>query len=683
MIEQEYWAAEPDEALPDLMKRRIRFYSDHIRDTGRLRLWQRSSACYYGYDPDGGWARSSAVSFGGEQGETTLVRINHYGALIRLVHVYISGTRPAFESRAANNDSDSVKQVAIADTLLDYNLTHGGFEDAALKALRFALRNCEGWLEVGWDSDAGEDYAADELGNVAKSGAPRFLAHHPIDVIRDPMLRSCTAFPWLILRRWESRWDMMAKYPEHAQMLRDLATNDSTRYGVDATWRDKGAQGTANDRIPVFELHHPSSLALPGGRFALMAGDKLLGPSTPYPFPELPLILMTPEEEEDMPFGFSNLLDLLAPQIAYDSVMSTQVTNHDAFGVQSVWTKKGDDLDVEMLSGGMRHMQSIEKPEPVQLTATSEHSYKLRDQLKEDIDALAAMPSIARGEESGSVKSGSHAALVHSLALQAQSGGQRTYAAALERAASLLIRLYQEFGSTPRTAELVGSENALDLKSFTGKDVQSVQRVEVNLADPVTRTADARKEIADKFMATPGPNGAPLITAPQYFDIIKTGRLEQTIDPAANEQENIRAENERLVGGKPVLASKTDDPIQHLLGHKAVLDRPATREDQVLFAAVAAHIDEHMQIWMNTTMNEPALLHALGLPPFPAQAGPPPPANDNGQAAAPQGAPPTANDNADPERAQVPGADQVDQSKMPLMPVDPSSGERAAAGGMS
>ena len=70
----------------------------------------------------------------------------------------------------------------------------------------------------------------------------------------------------------------------------------------------------------------------------------------PLPGARIPVYPLFPDHEEGSPFGWTPMFDLMAPQEAYDSIISTMVTAHDATGIPNLWTQRGDRLQAKDLS---------------------------------------------------------------------------------------------------------------------------------------------------------------------------------------------------------------------------------------------------------------------------------------------------------------------------------------------
>ena len=105
-----------------------------------------------------------------------------------------------------------------------------------------------------------------------------------------------------------------------------------------------------------------------------------------------------------------------------------------------------------------------------------------------------------------------------------------------------------------------------------------------------------------------------MISRAEYMAMITNGRLEPAFDGPQRHEALIERENEMLMDGEAPEVAPTDNPIQHILRHRAVLDDPETRLDQKVVGAVVEHLASHDQVWMQTSQATPSLLMALGIP---------------------------------------------------------------------
>ena len=211
------------------------------------------------------------------------------------------------------------------------------------------------------------------------------------------------------------------------------------------------------------------------------------------------------------------------------------------------------------------------------------------------------------------------------------------------------IELYQKYVSEPRMLELAGKDKAQYIPSFSGKDLDKVKRIYVDLGNPLSRTAAGRQQLADSLLEK------GLVKTPQeYITVINTGTLEPAVNNPIAVEMLIKEENDRLVKGEEVVAIGTDLHFEHVLGHASILQNYKNRLDPSIAQRVTAHIQEHLDLLRVT---DPALLAMLGQQSTAPQAGP-------NEATAPG------------EGPNAPVDQQTEQANMPSMPTNPLTGEK-------
>jgi hypothetical protein len=664
----EYWAAAESEKMPDLLQEKAARYYDHISQTGRLELWRRSNQLYYGLDGDDGYTKSSHVTYGGRQGEIVQLRINEYRSLLEHMYVLVTGTRPTLTGRPVNADAKSLNQAKLATSVFEFYLDEKQIEQVIRQVTKLGIRLGEGWHYLAWDPMAGEVYDADiELGEDGEPvGATELRqgdlvsrAVHPVDVIRDPAHDLTHGeHRWLIMQSPANRWDLIAEHPEHEEEIRQAQRVTSTRHDV---WTR--AQQEDLDRVTVWELFHGRCPAMPEGRYVkVVAGTKAVLADGVLPYERIPLIPMRPDIEIRTGHGYSTAWDLMGPQSALDSTVSTMLTNHDAFGVQNIWTEKGSDLSVADLAGGLKHLESNTKPEVLQLTQTSEHSYKLWELILQGMERTSGINSTARGNPDANVKSGAMAALVHAMAVQYNSGLLAAHADLYERTGTHFLDVARRYMTVPRLVAIGGERAAAQAMDFVGGQVDQVRRIAVDIGNALTRTTAGRQDAADKLLER------QMIQRPeQYLQMISTGRLEPLTDRPETKWRGIASENDKLVQGMPVKGLVTDHHADHIDAHLALLDEPNLREDDQLVGLITAHIQWHIDTLMQMSATNPMLLQATGQTPVPmappmGPSGPPAP-NPGGETQGVTEAPP-------------PAMGDVSAAQMPGLPNNPQDGEQ-------
>lgn len=696
-----YWATAPVEELAEEVHTQMRRYVEHLRNSGRMELLRRAHNLYYGLDAEGGWTNSAAITTGGEQGELLQLRANEFRSLCEHTLSLTTGSRPSFTARSTNADFESQAQVKLAEQALDYYLDEKNLEGIAIHACEHGIVCGEGWGYIGWDEEAGDDYGTeerpvfDESGQaltqmveaidpatgeaveteqpvteekVIRTGDIDARVYHEVDICRDVDLESHEDIQWIVAHRKVNRWDLAERFPEmRADILNAPTTAD---YAEDLHIRRTHSDENY-DRVSTLEFWHDRTPSMPYGRYALVCGDAVLL-DTPLPFEDLPFIPLSPSQEMRSSFGYTKSFDLMALQAAYDACIGTAVTNHDAFGVTRLWVEKGSDVSVKDLGSAMVLLESPNKPEVLDLEGTNKGSFDLMERLQANMEQVSGINSVARGNPQASLKSGSALALVHSMALDYNSGLQRAYARFWEQMGTKTLSRLRSFAKVPRVIAIGGKNNAGAMRQFKAEDIDNVRRIKVELGSAVLRTAAGRKEIADKLLEL------GIITDPRkYLEVISTGRLDPVLDGPRNHRLLIVAENEAMAEGKMVRAVMTDDHAAHIAEHRTLIDDVSIRQagDERL-QHILAHIMEHANLWAGMS---PDLLAALGQQPSPIamQA-----AGGDPMAAAPQpgGAPVAPNPNPEPpmpalapsaaeQMANPPQGGTV--ARMPNMPEPP------------
>jgi hypothetical protein len=200
------------------------------------------------------------------------------------------------------------------------------------------------------------------------------------------------------------------------------------------------------------------------------------------------------------------------------------------------------------------------------------------------------------------------------MALQFISGLQQNYVQLIEDSGTGLLNMLKDFAAAPRVAAIVGEDNRTYLKEFTGGDLDLVNRVCVDIGNPLAQTKAGRVQMAENLLQY------QKITPEQYFVVLDTGRLEPITDGIQKELYLIKAENEKMVRGSPIRMLSIDEHMIHIKEHRNVLADPDLRMDDDLSARVLDHIQEHINALKTT---DPALLQAIGETPLPPDVPPP------------------------------------------------------------
>jgi hypothetical protein len=662
-----YWAAAQTEEFHGEATKRIDEFYDFLKMSGRWRLWENCHRAWHT-----GAKTLGEMQQAGERGELTELRANHLRNIGKHIVNLITAQRPAFDCQASNLDYESEVQCQLGQSILDYDMKDKRLEDIARQVVEYAVRYGEGWGLKAWDTSAGEPWGIDPMtGRPIFSGALRYSAFAPNDVVRDVHHDGTQPLPWVMIRRWVNKYDLAAKYPGKEKEVSgawDRLASGPRRCIFDYQEQILGLMHS--DEVEVFEFYHDRTEALPAGRRCLFTAGGALEDG-PLPYDRMPLFPVRAGVQEGTNFSYSFIFDLLPLQLGVDALVSTVASNQAAFGVQSILTPKGFGVDVTQLSKGLQAISydpGIGEPKPLNLVQTAPETFTFLNLLVSYMETLSGVSSVVRGDPQASLKSGSALAMVASQALQYTVDLQAAYVGFMETISTGAIEDYKRFADTPQVTLIVGKSNRTRMKEWSSQDISRITRVTVDIGNALSKTLAGRSEMATQLVQ------AGLVKDPrEYLEVLTTGRLEPVTQGGASEMLLIRAENERLSEGTQCLAVAIDDHVLHVKEHKTVLASPGAREDEMLVKATLDHIQQHL---VQLREVDPLILGILGIPIPPDNQGTLPPGSTP-----PPGTPkppgPMGDKKNPPGSAEptfVPGMPTI-----PQPPVNPGTGARASA----
>lgn len=619
MNEKPYFANLPKEQIAEALYEKVTNYYEKLESSGKLALYSKVHRYYFALN-QGGRHEAIGIQRAGVQGELSLLKANHYRNLLTHLLVLVTQQRPAFDCRAINTDYKSQIQTILGKNILEYYLREKRLDVAYRQAAEVAITYAEAYVELEWDEQIGDDVAADDdTDQVIKTGDISVKVYEPLNVIRQWKASRDGRLPWYILRNFEDRHELAARHPEQAEAILAYQEEDEQNRTLYHEFAQAKQDTHEENLIPVYTFYHDRTVACPEGRKVRFIGNETVVKYETLDTPEMPVYQMMPSRQHGTSFGYSVSFDLLCVQEAIDMLYSTITTNQSTFGIQNIWVKPGSNLNTNQLAGGLNVFESNEKPEPINLTNTPPEIFRFLQGLETLGEVLSGVNSVARGQPEASLKSGSALALVASQAVQFSNGLQAAFSRMLEDSGTCILRTLQTRANLPRATVIAGKNNKSYMKDFTGDDLKAVNRVIVDIGNPISRTLSGRVEMASQLLQM------QVVTADQYIQVIETGNLDVMVDDKKAEELLIDSENEAIREGKPVVALAVDTHLQHIKGHKNILSDPTVRGDAKLVAATLQHIQEH--IGLLSTVN-PQLLNILGMQslapaPMPGQAPPP------------------------------------------------------------
>lgn len=622
-----YWAAVGTQALIGKLEDKIGKYYTSMLSTGRVDVWRRAYRMLYGWDPNGTYKSSRYITLGGEEGELINAAGNLLRAFTKAMHVQIVGSRPSYGCRTVSADARSMEMVKMGNALLDYQYYAARIEQSSSNMAWYSMPSGEGWIYAKWDANTGNPVGVDEFGRIVWSGKVVTTAVKPEDVIRDT-LRADENHDWLIVSTLENRWNLAARFPDYRQEILNAQpiaqwTSIRPRMPSSVIWSE-----SQTDMVPIYELWHKKTDALPSGRHAVMVGTSCIVIDEEMKYKELPCIPMIPNLEVDSPNGYGETWDLNNLQQAINAVISQVVSTRENFGARNVWVVPGSNIDSMQVGQGYRMIISPQKPEVLDFGGGYvQEAGAAIELLKGLMQIITGMNDTVLGDASKS-QSGEALRMLHSMAMQYSSGRQAAYYRAMERAMTMVLELCKVHMSGEQIIPVVGRNDRQSVMRFMAEDLELLDSVQIEMQAASLRTSAGRIDVADKLL-----QAGFIKDSRQYISMIATGRDEPAFDAPYSERVLVDTENERLkdpTRAATVKALVTDDHAFHISEHRTAIADPDTRLDNTVAASILAHIQEHINLWVNA---KPDLLAATGQQQAPSQAmmmqGMPPPGDPN------------------------------------------------------
>lgn len=660
-----YFAADEAEKCAATLLNRAQSFYRQLNSNSYLEKLRRMYEAYHGVY-GASWTSNHQVNFTGEHGELVQVPVNHFRNLAQHILTMITSNRPIIEARAINTDYKSMAQTYVANAVLDYYMREKRLEDALKKAVEMSLIMGAGFVKLSWNATGGDIFDADpDTGEYNYNGELEFTNLSPLDVVVDGSKESWNN-EWVLCRTFVNKFNLMAKYPELAERIQNLATkSDASISKLSIFSNDK------TEDVPIYEFFHKPTEALPEGRYVLFCEADIILLDTKMPYRMLPVFRVAPGDILGTPYGYSPMFDIFPLQEVLNSLISTIATNQAAFGVQNIFVQRGADLSINNLEGSMNIIEGNIKPEPLNLTNTPKEIFEAVELIVQTMETISGVNSVARGNPEASLRSGNALALVQSMALQFVSGLQQSYVQLIEDVGTAVINILKDYATAPKVIQVVGKTNRPYFKEFTGDSISNISRVICDVGNPLSRTTSGRVQMADQLMQM------GLIKNPQqYFQVMNTGRLDTMFEGDTTELMNIKAENEMMMEGEPPVAVMLDAHRTHIMEHKAVLNDPDLRRNPELVQLVLNHIQEHLEYLRGSDPALLALINEQPLPPMPGMESAmggmmPPPGQESPEQGF--GGPGSMTDAAAAEQQNTITGPGLEEQRMPSMPKVPAS----------
>jgi len=595
-VPNQYFANLPTKECAFEVFARVEEYYNEMRRTGRLALYRNAYTNYYM-----GWIYRASMWRGGEQGELTRSFWNHSRNILRHLKVQTTQNKIAYKTQVLNSNFKSANIVEFGNGLADrysqspeYDLdTKGkqGVEDTLV------------WGESGivglWNRFKGQPMGVGQQGEILKDGDMEYFNITPMDHIINCSLQSRDLLQWRVVRRWVNKYDLAAMYPALSGKV--LEYNDS-----ESSYASKLVTLIHHDdeTIPVFYFFHDKTPAVPMGRLLLMADPECIFEDGPLDqgenkpgYDHIPVYDNIVEVMQGSPYGYTVYFDLIPIQQSLNELISACVTNNINFAIQCVMAMKGSNLQWQELATGMSFIEwdpkvgEGGKPEALNLLSSKPETYNFIEMHIKNMETIAGINSMVRGNPEGDITSGQYAALVTVQSVLFNSGLQKAYARQMEKLMTGTLKTIKKNMIGKKIARIVGETSEPYLKEFQASDLQDIESVSVQLVNPMIQTPAGKMAMAETLIKT-----GLIKDAQQYIEVYTEGDLPNLTRRQENQNKLIKQENEAIMKGQCPEVSLTDNHVQHILEQSGLLDTIEMRlnPNSPQSVAALAHLQKHI-----------------------------------------------------------------------------------------
>ncbi len=576
---------------------RIDEYYNEMRRTGRMALYRNSYVNFYM-----GWIYRGSLYRAGEQGELTRSFWNHERNLIKHLKVQTTQNKIAYKAQVLNSDFRSANLVEFANGLAEHYTEDPDYDlDSKFKqSVEDTLVFGESCIVGVWNKFKGVDQVQDPTtGQILKDGDMDYFNVTPMDHIINCSHQSRDQVQWRVIRRWVNKYDLAAMYP-------DLAGTVTQFNDAESSYATKLVSLVHHDSetIPVFYFFHDKTPAVPQGRMLVMADPTCIFEDGPLDLGEgqkgydhIPVYDNIVETMQGSPYGYSVAFDLIPLQQALNELVSAVLSNNINFATQCVMAPKGANLQYQELATGMSYIEWDSKmgdkgmPQPLNLLHSQPETYQLIEMHIKNMETLAGINSLVRGNPDEDVTSGQYAALVTVQSVLFNSGLQKGYARLAQKLMTGTLKTLKKNMVGKKIARIVGETSEPYLKEFVSADLQDIDSISVELTNPMLQTPAGKMAMADNLMKT-----GLIKDAQQYIGVYTDGDLPQLYRRQETQLKLIKQENEAILKGQCPEVAITDNHVSHILEHTQNYDTIEARLNPNTASNIAnmQHIQKHL-----------------------------------------------------------------------------------------
>lgn len=526
-----------------------------------------------------------------------------------------------YECNPATQDSDEVQRAKLRSQVLRYYQDTLELNDTIEESDRGLVLTGEECIKVCWDPDAGTEFdflaaagveTEEEFERVHGAKPPKALGDIHVsyvprtDMFWGPYGCKFKEKDFLVQAYDRSIAEVVAKYKVKAE---DLPRGDGSQTVYRPTdIGPSGIQGTHNEdnqTVRISEIWiRKGAPGCPDGQHAIVCGSKVLkkGPN-PYKHGRIPYefntLLFLPGHNR----GFTPVDSLLSPQADYNRNMSQQVQVRQTMSNPRILAKMGAVPNPEQWSGeagGINEYVGDTPPIVWQGASSPASVFVNLDKTRRCAQDIIGVRDVSSAKVPTGVKSGIAIRALKEADDARYNTISKRRRAMWQRVGYLMLQTIEQYVSEERVIQITGKDDAPMTIRYIGSDLSpsdAATRYNVRIATtgmPRSKLAqlELMQTLSDKGWLSPdNPDDKRT-----FFRMLELGDMNSAFDPAQEDRDVAREENELIMEGQQITASESDNHDVHIYEHQALEKKPSFRarppQEQAL---LRAHINSHIE----------------------------------------------------------------------------------------
>ncbi|HEY9661955.1 MAG TPA: hypothetical protein V6C65_26160 [Allocoleopsis sp.] len=601
IMSNQYWARAPGSEIASEILAKWSEHEKWLSDSGYGAMVQKFYDQFYGLK-NGGHDIDISVD-----GTDASISVNHFKSLMQRLHSLTTQSKLLYSPRSRNSDAASQMESDLTRGLLEYYGDEKNMNGVVSDMTESGVLALDSYVFAPWDENEGELIRTNPTTlEEIRTGDQAFHVLTKFNVMTHPTLNKT---PFHIVKLQVNKYDLAAIYKKQADYILSLSDENTLKENVQLrTPFNSFSETPADDVVSVYWLFHDRTPSLARGRETLIVGTEVLRDGA-LRYKTVPVVHFQPGKMHGTNSGDSVAKILYAPQRAIDEIYSSNLSNNLHYNKQNIWSQQA--IQIEKLSEGYNNIICPTKPEALQLTQSSAESYKLLQGFEGIMQTLSGVNSTARGNPEASLKSGTSLAMMLSIAVMSADTIQKNYVQACSELATIVIHNLQIFATEERVAYIGGVSKQSFAKKFKNEDIKSIDRVSVDVGNPLLSNMAGRYELVQQWMQF-GVLRDPV----KLIEFIRTGQIDSLTENPFKQTVLIRSENEAIRKGELPPVAMFDDHPDHIIEHRALADDPEVRRNPVILKNLLAHVMDHIK---KNKEIDPDLAAILGLAPLPSQ----------------------------------------------------------------